>query len=434
MKSAGIKVTQSQRLQLNTALQASIRLLAADAAGLTRYLEEQAAENPAIRLETPQPSATEWLPRWSTAFARAAGGGGVEALESAAPSLTAHVLAELGRMDLTPAERPIALALVEALEPTGWLGQTTATLAARLNRPLEVVEAVLDRVQMRIDPRGLFARNLRDCLLLQAREEGFADRALLAALDHLDLLAGGDFARIARLGGVTEDEVETAFRRIRSLDPKPGARFAAHAAPLREPDLIAQSGPQGWRVMLNRSALPTIQVEDGRGAGRAAARSLARQVEGRNATLLRVGQEVLRRQVAALERGLSALVPMTMADVAETLDLHESTVSRIVAGAAVDTPLGTWWLRAMFGGARGADGEAALSLAALRARIAELVAAEDPTRPLSDAALVQRLSEGGLTIARRTVADHRQALGIPSAPARRRQRRTAGDRKRRNGG
>lgn len=417
MKSPGIKVTQSQRLQLNTSLQASIRLLRADASGLTRYLEEQAAENPAIRLHRVPPTPGEWLPRWQGVWSSGAGEDATSRIAAAAPSLVSHVVAEITRLDLSEPDRRIALALVEALEPSGWLGAPLPSIAAAVKVPVPAVEAVLDRVQ-RIDPPGLFARNLRECLFLQAREEGFADAVLTTVLAHLDLLAKGDLTRIARLGGITEAQVEACFRRIRRLDPKPGARFATHAAPVREPDLLVRQGAAGWEVSLNRSALPTIAVASGRGPGHAAARSLARLVDNRNATLLRVGQEILRRQGVALDRGLTALAPMTMAEVARSLDLHESTVSRIVAGVAIDTPLGTWWLRALFGGARGADG-AALSVAALRARLAEAVAAEDPAHPLSDAALTDLLTQAGAEVARRTVADYRKALGIPPAHRRR---------------
>lgn len=417
MKSPGIKVTQSQRLQLNTTLQASIRLLRADASGLTRYLEEQAAENPAIRLQTVPPSPGEWLPRWHGVWSSGQAEDATSRIAAAAPSLVSHVVAEITRLDLTEPDRRIALALVEALEPSGWLGGPLATIAAAVKVTVPAVEAVLDRVQ-RIDPPGLFARNLRECLFLQARDEGFADAVLTTVLAHLDLLAKGDLARIARLGGITEAEVEACFRRIRRLDPKPGARFSPHAAPVREPDLLVRQAADGWQVALNRSALPTIAVEAGRGPGRAAARTLARLVDSRNATLLRVGQEILRRQGAALDQGLTALAPMTMAEVARSLDLHESTISRIVAGVAMDTPLGTWWLRALFGGARGTDGPA-LSVAALRARLAQAVAAEDPAHPLSDTALTALLTEAGAEVARRTVADYRKVLGIPPAHRRR---------------
>jgi len=437
MKSTGIKVTQSQRLQLNTALQASIRLLQADAAGLTRYLEEQAAENPAIRLDYVRPSPGDWLPRWSGVLPQGSGNM-ADRIEGPAPGLIAHVTAQIAGLGLSPAEARIAVALVEALEPSGWLGSPVATIAADLGRPIEMVEAVLTRVQ-RIDPPGIFARDLRDCLRLQVEEEGIADPPMLAVLHHLDLLAKGETARLARLAGITEAEVEARFRLIRRLDPKPGARFAAHAAPVREPDLLLQRTAAGWEVSLNRSALPSLSVAEGRGPGRAAARALSRLVANRNATLLRVGQEILRRQQRALEEGLSALVPMTMAELGRALDLHESTISRIVAGVSLDTPRGTWWLRSLFGGARGSgDDGPAPSVPALRARLSALIAAENATRPLSDAALALALAEGGAVLSRRSVADYRKALDIPPAHARRKpasgtRPRAPGDRKGRSG-
>ncbi len=206
------------------------------------------------------------------------------------------------------------------------------------------------------------------------------------------------------------------LRSLRRYDPKPGARFEPCAAPLREPDLIAEAGPDGWVVSLNRSALPSLAVAEGRGPGRAAARALARMVEGRNTTLLAVGREILARQTLALNQGTGALAPMTMAEVAQSLGLHESTVSRVVAGTAVDTPRGTWWLRALFTQAAQAGGPAA---GALRDRLAGLIAGEDPARPLSDAALAQALAEAGAPIARRTVAKYREMLNLPPAHRRR---------------
>lgn len=405
----GIKVTATQRLQLSMALQASIRVLRADAAGLTRYLEEQAAENPAL-VVGPAP-AGDWLPRWDGVLRD---GGAVERVASAPPSLMAHVSEALAGLRLGPAEARIAEALAYGLEPSGWLGVTVAAVAAELRVPVEAVEAVLARLQ-RIEPAGLFARSLAECLRLQAEAEGVATPVLLGVIGDLKAVAAGDLARVARGLGVTEGAVAEAVRVLRRFDPKPGAQFGAFAAPMREPDLVARRGDQGWVVALNRSSLPSLSVRDGRGEGQGAARALVRLVEARNATLLRVGQEVLRRQEAALEAGAGALVPMTMADVAEALGLHESTVSRVVAGTAVDTPQGTLWLRSLFSGAVGADGVAA---AALKARLADLVAEEEAGRPMTDAALAAALGGG---VARRTVAQWREGMGIPSAPQRRRQ-------------
>ena len=258
-QSPRIQVTQSQRLQLNMGLQASIRLLRADAAGLTRYLEEQAAENPHLKLSPPPvPVAGEWLPRWTRVFASAE-----EGRETAGPgpSLMAHVADAIDRRMQQPEQRRIALALAEALEPSGWLGQPVAAIAAGLGVTVRAVEAVLQRLQ-EIEPVGLFARDLAECLTLQAQEEGSFDAVMALMLANLDLLARGHLAQLAAKAGVDEAEIGKRFRLIRAMNPKPGTEFDALAvAHPREPDLVARRVGAGWEVTLNRSALPAIRVE-----------------------------------------------------------------------------------------------------------------------------------------------------------------------------
>jgi RNA polymerase sigma-54 factor len=410
---------------LGLGLTASVRILAYDAAGLRRFLEERAAENPALLVQPAEPAPGDWTPRWRTAFARTAAlppRGGEAAAGSG--SLAAHVEAALAAMFPAGPERRVAEALALALEPTGWLGRPLAEVAAETGMPPAQVEQVLRRLQD-IEPAGLFARNLAECLTLQAREAGWLDRPMAVLLDRLDLVAQGAAGRLARLAAVDEAAVRVALGRLRSLDPKPGLLFDPACAPVREPDLIVRREAGGWQVALNRSALPALSVAPlpRRGAApllraqTAEARSLLRQVEARGRTLQAVAAEVLRRQSAALEHGQEALVPLTMAAVAKTLGMHESTVSRAVAGTSVDTPGGTWWLRALFSAGLGAGG--ALAGSALRHRLSALVAAEDRRKPLSDAALAEALDpEGG--IARRTVAKYRAMTGIPPAHARRR--------------
>ena len=408
-----ISVQQTQRMTLTTTLAASITILRADAAGLSRYLEEQAAENPQLVLAPPV--ATDWTPRWKSALHAE---GRTPDSAAAGPSLVAHAMDLVDRLRLSARDARIALALVEALEPSGWLGRDLAAIAQDAGTPAREVEVVLRQLQTRAEPTGLFARNLAECLRLQAEDAGEADPAMRAVLDRLTLVARGEIDRLAREAGLTEAEVRTRIGRLRRYDPKPGTGFEAAAAPVREPDLIAEKTGTGWQVSLNRSTLPAVSVAEGRGKGRAEARAILRMIEGRNTTLLAVGQEILTQQAAVLDEGLGALVPMTMADVAAALALHESTVSRVVAGTSVDTPRGTWWLRAFFTRAAQDGGPAA---GALRDRLARLVAAEDPATPLSDVALAEALAEGGAPIARRTVAKYRAMLNL--APAHRRRQR-----------
>jgi RNA polymerase sigma-54 factor len=449
-----IVIAQQQRLALNTSLHTAIRLLRSDTAGLTRYLEEQVAENPHLRLLAPEaPTPGDWLPRWTGVLGPSQPGrAGVAETAAPQPSLIAHVLAAIRALDLTlPAQR-IALALVEALEPSGWLGRAPEAIAKDLGLPPEEVATVLERLQG-LEPAGLFARTLAECLALQARDLGRLDHEMQVILAHLDLLAAGQTARLARLCSCDEAGVVARFRLIRTMNPKPGTLFAGASPTLsREPDLLARLDAQGhWSLALNRSALPSLSLETPpetdaapeAARQRSAAKALCTMLQARNDTLLRVGQEMARRQRAALVEGPGALEPMTMAELAEALDLHVSTISRVVAGASMDSPFGVWWLRQMFSGARGlgrmarrgtergdeantaaAPAEGAgpvLSAAALRHRLGRIVAAEPATAPLSDAALADRLAEDtGVRLARRTVAQYREAERIP--PAHRRKR------------
>lgn len=420
-----ISQNTSQRLTLHTGLLTSIRLLKTDATGLSRYLEEQAVENPHLLVERRAPS--EWLPRWTDAFRRMAPGRDndeIENIAGAGPSLMAHVMDAVDAMRLSRREQAVAEALADALEPSGWLGTPLTAIAGATGASMAETEAVLVRLQG-IEPVGLFARSLSECLALQARDAGVLDPVLDAILKRLDLLAQGDFGRLARAIGVSEADVTARLRVIRGFDPKPGAQFSAFAAPTREPDLVVHKGPDGWVVALNRSALPDLRLADvpkGAAGQRAEARNLIKLVEGRNASLLKVGGAILKHQTAALDRGPQMLAAMTMAEIAAEVGLAQSTISRIVAGTAVDTPHGTWWLRALFSQAKDAGGQAA---AALRERLSRLVASEDSARPLSDAALSAALSAPGFDVARRTVAKYRTMLGIPPAHRRKRRRDVA---------
>ncbi|MDP2082171.1 MAG: RNA polymerase sigma-54 factor [Pseudotabrizicola sp.] len=407
-----LQITQTHRMNLSLGLQTALHVLRADAAALIRYLEEQAAETPALVLRPVFPGAGDWLPRWSGVLPHS-GPDEVATLAAHGPSLMAHVVSAIPALVSGERDRKIALALADALEPSGWLGRRLEDIAAELGLSVDAVSPVLSRLH-RIDPPGLFARDLAECLRLQAIDAEVTDPILTTMLSRLDLVASGDWATLARAAQTSEAEILVRFRLIRSFNPKPGASFAAIASPLREPDLIARQGEGGWQITLNHSALPALTIDpDASGAARA--REVIRLVETRNTTLLNVAQAILSHQRAALDVGPSALRPLTMQSLAETIGLHKSTVSRVVAGAAVDTPHGTWWLRRLFSSDMGADTAAA----ALHARLARLVATEDAAQPMSDDALAQALCTDGAALARRTVAKYRAELRIPPAHRRR---------------
>lgn len=415
------RLSITQKLQLNGSLANSIRVLRFDASGLSRYLEEQAAENPHLSLAPPPLDPAQWLPRWTTAFA-AQGMGHTgshdigDLLQTPAMGLIAHVTREIGRLSLPASDQKIALHLMQALEPAGWLGRPLDAIAAEAGFAPQDGARVLAALQT-IEPTGVFARSLTECLQLQAIEAECFDPVMACVLEHLDLLANGQIARLATMCSVTEAEILARLRIIRSFNPKPGTQFGQDAAPVREPDLVVTRGPTGWLISLNRSALPDLQVDaspDGAAPDAlAAARDLQRTIANRNHTLLRIGQNILKRQEQVLTHGLEALHPMTMQEVGDELDLHVSTVSRAVAGVSVDAPRGTVWLRALFTAA--VTGDAGPAAGALRAKLLRLIGQEDHNHPFSDQTLAEALSSPHAPIARRTVAKYRGQLDIPPA-------------------
>ena len=404
-----LRITQSQRLATTAQMRLSLDVLTMSSGALAEFLSAEAATNPFVRLRWPM------------------GATPADALPDrpAETGLYAHVLDQVQLCLPAGRARAIAVAFLDALEPSGWLGQPVAAIALAAACTEAEAETVLAGLQ-RMEPAGLFARDLRDCLWLQARDRGQDSPAMAAVLDHLPLVAAGDTAALARACGILEAEARLCLARIRAMDPKPGAAFASDPTLARSPDLVVRREAGGWRVALNRSDLPEVAVgasptglslPPAAAGALKAATWLARAIAQRHRTTLLVAGELVRRQAAFLDHGPAALVPLTQRDLATALGMHESTVSRVVTGLTIATPHGVMAVKALFPHAAGAEGSGP-SIAALRHRIAALIRAEDPLAPLSDGAVAARLANDGLAVARRTVTKHREALGLPPAPNR----------------
>jgi RNA polymerase sigma-54 factor len=404
----GTTTRQVQRLTLTPALRAALDLLRMDARDLSQHIAQAADRNPWIEVR-----------RWP-----AAGGAGLpvdaaDQVEAAGPSLSAHVAGWIDAQFPAGPRRRIALALADALEPSGWLGARLDQIRRETGCSAAEAEAVLAEVQ-RIEPRGLFARSLAECLRLQADEAGVLDGVMQAVLDRLDLVARGDVAALARLARCEPAAVRQRIDALRGMDPKPGSRFSVERLPPVPPELEAQRGPTGWQVLPAQGALPEVALRAEAPAGDAdvaAARALIAMLDRRGQLLVRIGSEMVLRQARAMETGTAAMRPLTRGAVAAALGLHESTVSRATAGLRIRTPHGVLRAAAFFPAGL-ADG--AVSSAAVKAALRALVEAEDASAPLSDAALGAALAGRGLPAARRTVAKYREAMGI--APACRRRR------------
>ena len=398
---------------------------------------EGGPEEPTVEVgdDWPEPSAAESDAPWS--------GDGDRMQEFADESglgLREHLLWQLELGHLEPRQLLIGRAIVDALNDDGYLGDSLEDIAAILRPELEAspeeIEAVL-RIVQQLDPVGVGARSVAECITLQLGQldPGTPGLALATAIarDHLELVAAQQFAALRRQQHCTAEELDAALLLVRACHPRPGAALQQTRTEYVIPDVFVRRTPGGWAVELNPASLPRIRLNQTyagmvtRAEDHAIlrtqlqeARWLLRSLEIRNETLLKVARSIVGRQSAFLEQGEEAMEPMVLKDVAETIGMHESTVSRVTAGKYMHTPRGVLEFRFFFSSAVPGDGGAEVSSTAIRAKIRKLVAAEDPAEPLSDSRIAELLSQDGVQVARRTVAKYREAMGIASSGDRRR--------------
>jgi len=433
-----------QSLVVSQQLRQAIVLLRMSNAELQAFIETQSEENPFVELARLKPAASAATPSSS----KGDDWDRIAALpDTRGPSLYTHIATQISGLGLTEAQVDLASVFVDALEPSGWLGCGLAEIALRAGVTEAEAADMLERLQ-RLEPTGIFARSLAECLRLQARERGLLTPLLATVLDNLPLLASADLPGLARLCRCTTDDLRDVLRVVRGLDPKPGAGFDFVPDPVRPPDLIVSAAGEGvWQVELNRSTLPRVLVrsdeaerlakapEQRRGnlgtyvsERLSVARWLSRAVEHRNRTVLRIGEEIVRHQGDFLAHGPEHLRPMILKDIAAEVGVHESTVSRVTTGTMMATPHGTYALKSFFTAAlpvRDAAG-AAGSAGGVRHRIERLIRAEPAGKPLSDDQLVRLLEAEGVSVARRTISKYREQMRIPSSSVRRRQALLAG--------
>ena len=355
-------------------------------------------------------------------------------------TLRDHLLAQINMELNDPADRLIAVHLVDMLDEAGYLIGNTADLAVLLGCSEDKILEILQTVQ-RLDPAGVFARSLAECLALQLRDKDRLDPAMQALLDHLDVLAKRDLAGLRRICGVDAEDIAQMIEEIKALNPKPGLAFETHVSQPITPDVLVRPHPKnGWQVELNADTLPRIlvnqhyyaQVTRGTSSKQdrdyiaerlQSANWLVRSLHQRATTILKVATEIVRRQEGFFLHGVQHLRPLTLRDIAEVIEMHESTVSRVTANKYMATPRGIYELKYFFTSAiASSEGGDAHSAEAVRFRIKELIDREKPEEVLSDDRIVEILNGQGVGIARRTVAKYREALRIPSSVQRRREK------------
>jgi RNA polymerase sigma-54 factor len=349
--------------------------------------------------------------------------------------LSEHLLAQLrggGRL---------AEAIVNELEETGYLETPLSVIAEAMGASVQEAEAALALVQS-LDPPGIAARSLEECIALQARAADRYDPAMARLIANLDLLARGQTKDLMRICGVDAEDLTDMIAELRAYDPKPGCRFVpSDEQSAGEPDIFVKRSPSGWTVELNAATLPRVLVnrryhsELKRGPQDKASKAwlsdcltsanwLVKALDQRARTIVKVATEMVRRQQAFFEEGVSALRPLTLRDVAEAIEMHESTVSRVTQNKTLLCDLGLFEMKYFFKSGVASDSGEGASAEAVKAEIKRLIAAE--TEILSDDTLVDLLKGKGFDLARRTVAKYREALGIGSSIQRRRQRKMVG--------
>lgn len=380
---------------------------------------------------------------WSEAGATGLGGEGLPDLEnrsSDGPSLAEHLSGQIGALAHDAREALIAGRIVHELDEAGYLHTELREIADDMGAPLAEVERALALVQT-LEPTGVGARSLSECLALQAREADRYDPCMARLIDHLDLLASGDIARLRRLCDVDEEDFADMLAELRSYDPKPGCRYGGESETAIVPDVIVTPAKDGgWQIRINEASLPRLvvnreyYVELEAGARDKTSRAwlneqlgeadwLIRALDQRQKTILKTASEIVKRQEGFFREGVSAMRPLTLREVAEKIEMHESTVSRVTSNKYLSCPRGTFEMKYFFSsGVGAADGEGASS-EAIKARIRTLCEAEDPKKVLSDQKLAELLNQEGFDLARRTVAKYREAIGIGSSAQRRRQKK-----------
>ena len=467
-----LQLKLSQHLTLTPQLQQSIRLLQLSTQDLNQELEKMLLENPLLELDEPtsghqgssssvqteaapgpaqnepadtrvtdsttdaQTSDIDWFAS-GAAPAPSSTDDDTDPPTVAAekPGLRQHMLDQVVLLRLDLRDKTLVALLVDALDENGYLTSSLDELSEALPGELEISVDEL-RIALRhlqnLDPIGVGARNPSECLALQlgALPADTPGRALALAIvrDHLALLAARDFVRLKRLLSCDDARLKEAQALIQSLNPRPGAAYAADEARFVVPDVIVRKQKGVWLASLNSAAMPKLRVNNlyadilkgGRGAPASQmsqqlqeARWLIKNVQQRFETILRVSQAIIDRQKHFFEHGEVAMRPLVLREIADLLGLHESTVSRVTTQKYMFTPRGIFELKYFFGSHVSTDAGGACSATAIRALIKQLVAGENEKRPLTDAGISEILGKQGIMVARRTIAKYRESLHIP---------------------
>jgi len=462
MAKLSLQLKLGQQLTMTPQLQQAIRLLQMPVLELNTQLQEALETN--VMLEQEEPADSEDTPRTSEEPEVVAGedtekgdwediyGSGrrsetwsgqdqpqVDLPDTSGESLQDYLLWQLEMDDLLPRDAVIGQALVDSINDDGYLIDSleniTRSMSDEASFTIEEAEAMLTRIQM-LDPVGVGSRDPAECIAIQLRQLDPAapgkDLAIKIAEEDLDMIAEHQYSMLRRRLGVSDEDLDSAVALILACHPRPGSTIQSSTAEYVVPDVYVRKQDGRWIVEVNRGSAPRLRVNQAyadmlRGNGSHAllktqlqeARWLVRSLEIRHDTLLRVAMSIVERQVDFFEHGEEAMKPMILKDIAEALEMHESTISRVTTNKYMHTPRGVFEFRYFFSSQLSASDGSEQSSTSVRARIKRLIGQENPAKPLSDSKITQLLDKEGIKVARRTVAKYREAMKIPPSSERR---------------
>lgn len=438
----GLSLEQSQKLVMTNQLQLAIQLLQMSSLEVEQLLVEELQTNPFLNEKDIDPERYD-QPSSDYSYSSASDpeNNFIENTYADEKDLRQFLCEQANIAFEDPHDKYIALTLIDYLEPSGYFATDLIEIESETNQPLEKIEAVLIKLKS-FEPSGIFAKNLAECLTTQLQDQGLYNPQIAILIDHLHLLAGKEYKKLETLCKVETQTLAEMISLVQSLQPKPADGYDTQDNNAVTPDIFIQHHPtEGWSFELKYDWLGKIYVDQGLYEEIKAVGSkdeqkfiqenfkqadwIMRAVKQRDMTLLKVTQAIFEKQKAFFEKGVSHLKPMTLKDIAETVDLHESTVSRITTNKYLNCKYGTFELKYFFTAALNRLYKTQFmnedhSAESIRHKIQTLITDEDPKNILSDEALSALLSEEGIEIARRTVAKYREALNIPTSAQRKR--------------
>ena len=472
-----LKLKQSQSLVMTPQLQQAIKLLQLNNLELTELVNKELEENPFLENESSEekvekfeeetndlsesfesgesiadePKIDDYDNRWDTDLSYQSYSKTTDSDSIDPGSVVEQTLSEKislkgilkNQADLefkSQTEKKISELLIDYIEPSGWITISIDELADFSGFDKTLIEKVLLKMQ-NFEPNGVFARNLKECLIIQLKNEDKLNNSKKKLIENLELLGEGNLKELQKITNLREEELKENIKSIRLLNPKPGTKYSDENSIIFNPDVIVAKNNENWEVELNNSTLPKVTVNEeyvneieGLNCSESdkkyitenlnSAKWLIKAIQQRNTTTLKISAEIVNQQKLFFEKGKKYLKPMILKDVAKKINMHESTVSRVTSEKLMLTPRGIFEMKIFFSASIGGtnDGDS-FSAASVRESLKKLISNEPMNNPFSDEILVNKLHSQGISLARRTVAKYRELLNIPSSSIRRRMMR-----------